>query len=152
VEGLTRDFQEFLSLLVKHEVRFLVTGGFALAAHGHPRYTKDIDLWIEPAPENATRVLAALDEFGFASLGLTAADFVTTDHVIQLGHEPSRIDLLTGVSGLTFAEAYATRVHAVFGGVAIPVLGRAALIANKRATGRPQDVADIAALEEGDDA
>lgn len=147
MDALTRDFQDFLALLVKHEVRFLVTGGYALAAHGHPRYTKDIDIWIEPAPDNAVRVIAALDEFGFASLGLSAADFLVADAVIQLGHEPSRIDLLTGVTGLRFEDAYPTRITAQFGGVIVPILDRRSLIANKRATGRLQDLVDVATLE-----
>jgi hypothetical protein len=149
VDALTRDFQDLLRLLGEQQVRFLVVGGYAVAAHGHPRYTKDLDIWVEPSPDNARRIIAALDAFGFASLGLTAADFEQPGVVIQLGNEPGRIDLLTSVSGLTFADAYDARVVATFGTTSVPILDRASLITNKRASGRPQDLADIAKLERG---
>jgi len=97
--NLNRDFQEFVELFVAHEVEFLVVGGYALAAHGHPRYTKDLDVWVWVGPENARRVLAAVEEFGFAGLGLTVEDFQASDSMIQLGHEPQRIDILTYASG-----------------------------------------------------
>ena len=147
MEALTRDFQDLLALLDQHGVRFVVVGGYAVAAHGHPRYTKDLDIWVEPTTDNAARIVAALDEFGFGSLGLTPDDFSEPGVVVQLGREPGRIDLLTGVSGLVFAEAYPQRVTATFGTSRVPILDRASLIANKRASGRPQDLADVAKLE-----
>ncbi len=144
---LTRDFQELLALLEQHGVRFVVVGGYAVAAHGHPRYTKDLDIWVEPTPANAAKVVAAIDEFGFSSLGLTPADFIEPGLVVQLGREPGRVDFLTGVSGLVFEEIYPQRVTASFGGSRVPILDRASLITNKRASGRPQDLADVAKLE-----
>lgn len=147
VDALTRDFQDLLSLFERHGVRFVVVGGYAVAAHGHPRYTKDIDLWVEPTADNAPRVVAAIAEFGFGDLGLTVADFTEPGVVIQLGREPGRVDLLTSVSGLVFAEVYPRRIAATFGTAVVPILDRASLIANKRASGRPQDLADVAQLE-----
>lgn len=149
VDALTRDFQDLLQLLGEHGVRFLVVGGYAVAAHGHPRYTKDLDIWVEPTPDNARRIVAVLDAFGFASLGLSADDFEQAGVVIQLGHEPGRVDLLTSVSGLVFAEVYDTRVDAMFGPTSVPIIDRLSLITNKRASGRPQDLADVAKLERG---
>jgi hypothetical protein len=147
VQPLGKDLREFLSLLGKHEVRFLVVGGFALAAHGVPRYTKDIDIWLDASEDNARKVLLALEEFGFASLGLEIQDFTTPDLVIQLGYEPNRIDLLTGLTGVRFDEAYPKRIANMIDGVSIWIIDRASLIANKRAFGRPQDLVDATELE-----
>lgn len=94
----------------------MVVGGFAVAAHGIPRYTKDLDVWLACSPENAAKVIAALDEFGFASLGLTVDDLVQPDVVIQLGYEPNRIDLLTGLSGVQFDDVYPKRVLTMIDG------------------------------------
>lgn len=152
IEGVTtlsRDFQDLLALFASHRVRFIVVGGYAVAAHGHPRYTKDLDIWVEPDPANADRVVAALREFGFGSLGLTQDDFTQTDVVIQLGREPGRVDLLTSISGVEFAECYPKRVPAMFGTTEVPVLDRSSLIANKRSSGRPQDLADADKLSKG---
>lgn len=136
-----------LTLLDKHGVRFLIVGGFAVAAHGFPRYTKDLDIWVECSADNANRLIAALDEFGFGSLGLTTKDFTTPDLVIQLGYEPNRIDLLTGLTGVRFEDAYPKRVTATIDGVVLPVIDRNSLAANKRAFGRPLDLADAEELE-----
>jgi hypothetical protein len=149
VDVLTRDFQDLLSLFDQHGVRFLIVGGFALAAHGHPRYTKDLDVWVDASIENGARIVTALGEFGFDSLGLTADDFSQTGQVVQLGREPGRVDLLTSVSGLSFAEAFAAREVVSFGSLSIPIIDRRSLIINKRASGRPQDLADVARLEKG---
>ncbi len=100
---LNQDFKEFIQSLNDNQVRYLVIGGYAVALHGYPRYTKDIDIWIEMSPENATRMLHALEQFGFASLDLQPQDFMTPDQVIQLGYPPSRIDLLTTPDGVDFA-------------------------------------------------
>jgi len=107
---LNRDFQEFLRSFVAHDVRFMIVGGYALAAHGHPRYTKDLDVWVWAEPSNAERVVAALEEFGFGGLGLTPTDFEDSDLVVQLGREPQRIDILTFATGLVFDEAYEHRM------------------------------------------
>ena len=147
--ALSRDFQDLLALFASHGVRFVVVGGYAVAAHGHPRYTKDLDLWLEVSPDNADRVVAALEEFGFGSLGLTRDDFTEPGIVVQLGREPVRVDLLTSISGLEFADCYPARVTSTFGNTSVPVLDRASLIRNKLASGRPQDLADAAKLVKG---
>jgi hypothetical protein len=125
-----------------------VVGAHALAWHGLPRYTKDIDLFVHPCPDNAAVLLEVLDEFGFGGLGLKAGDFVNPDQVIQLGREPNRIDLLTGLSGVTWEECRASRVEGKMDGIPVSFLGRESYIRNKLASGRPQDLADAARLRE----
>lgn len=147
---LTADFEDFLRLLNERRVRYVVAGGFAVAAHGTPRYTKDLDVWVEVSPENAGRLLLALDDFGMGSLGLSSADFEERDVVLQLGYEPNRIDILTGLTGVEFGEAYPRRVLVQLAGLQVPFLAREDLIANKRALGRPRDLADIADLQADD--
>jgi hypothetical protein len=144
--NLSRDFQEFVELFVAHEVEFLVVGGYALAAHGHPRYTKDLDVWVWLGSDNAQRVLAAVEEFGFGGLGLTVDDFQEPDSMVQLGHEPQRIDILTYASGLSFEEAYHNRVYVAIGDVQVPFISLDDLRTNKLAAGRPRDIADAADL------
>ena len=143
---LNPDFQEFLRSFVGHDVRFLIVGGYALAAHGHPRYTKDLDVWVWTDPSNAQRVVAALEEFGFGGLGLTAADFEEPDVVVQLGREPQRIDILTFATGLVFDVAYEHRVLVDVGGLAVPFVSVDDLRTNKLATGRLRDRADASDL------
>lgn len=104
---LDRDFSEFIGFLSAHEVRFLVVGSYAVAVHGHPRYTGDLDVWVLVHHDNAERLLCALDDFGFGSVGLTAADFMQPNRVVQLGYPPLRIDLLTSVDGVAFDDCYA---------------------------------------------
>lgn len=147
MQPLSKDLRELLRLLEQHAVRYLVVGGFAVAIHAVPRYTKDLDIWLECSADNAVRVLQALADFGFDSLGLTVTDFATPDLVIQLGYEPNRIDLLTGLTGVAFADAYPKRVSATLDGISVPVIDRQSLVANKRAFGRAQDIADAEALE-----
>jgi len=117
------------------------------AAHGHPRFTKDLELWILLDPANAARLIEALDDLGFASLDLRASDFLVEDTIVQLGYPPKRIDLLTTVSGVDFADCWERRARIEIGGVLVPFIGVDDLVANKRAAGRPQDIADVAALE-----
>ena len=148
--NLNQDFQEFVELFVAHEVEFLIVGGYALAAHGHPRYTKDLDVWVWLGPENAQRILAAIEEFGFGDLGLTAADFQEPDVMVQLGREPQRIDILTYASGLQFSDAYKNRVLVKIGNVDVPFISVDDLRANKMATGRPRDLADVAVLPQAE--
>jgi hypothetical protein len=107
---LDRDFSEFIACCAARDVRFLIVGGYALAAHGHPRFTKDLDVWVWLDAENAARLIAALNDFGFESLGLTASDFTVPDMVVQLGHAPKRIDLLTSIYGVTFDECWPDHV------------------------------------------
>ena len=143
---LNPDFQELLRSFAAHDVRFLVVGGYALAAHGHPRYTKDLDIWVWTDPANTQRVVAALEELGFGELGLTPADFQEPEIVIQLGREPQRIDILTFATGLVFDRAYEHRVLIDVGGVPVPFISVDDLRTNKLATGRIQDQADAAQL------
>lgn len=142
------DFRELLASFNAHDVEYLIAGGYALAFHGAPRFTGDLDILVRPSTENAARVLSALDDFGFGSVGLTLEDFCVPDRVIQLGTPPVRIDLLTSISGVAEDESFATRVAGRYGEVETHFLGRAQLVANKRATGRKRDEADIEALGE----
>lgn len=143
------DFADLLVELLEAGVRFLVVGGYAVAHHGHPRATKDIDVWVCPGAENADRVIRALRRFGapLASLGVTRDDFLTAGQTVQIGVPPLRIDLLTEIAGVDFESAWTTRERFVLGEHEIPILGRTQLLANKRASGRPQDLADVDALE-----
>jgi hypothetical protein len=143
---LNSDYKEFAGLLNANGVEYLVVGGYALAAHGHPRYTGDIDFWVSPVPANIDRLLKALDGFGFASLGLVAADFAP-DTVIQLGHPPRRIDLLTGIDGVEFAACWLRRETLEADGLQLHLIALADFKANKRAAGRLKDQADLQALE-----
>lgn len=144
---LSQDFKEFIQSLNANEVHYLVIGGYALAVHGRPRYTKDIDIWLELSSENAERVVKALNDFGFASLGLSQADFIEKDQMIQLGYPPNRIDLLTAADGVEFRNCYENRVKIEIDGVMINFIDLENLKANKRATGRLQDLADLEALQ-----
>ena len=148
--NLNQDIQEFVELFVAHEVEFLIVGGYALAAHGHPRYTKDLDVWVWIGAENASRIITAIEEFGFGDLGLTAADFQDPEVMVQLGHEPQRIDILTFASGLNFSDAYKNRVYIPIGNVQVPFISVDDLRTNKLATGRARDIADVADLPNGE--
>lgn len=144
---MNRDFAEMLSALSAAGVEHLIVGAHALAAHGHPRATGDLDIWVRPTPENAVRVLDAPTAFGGPRFGLTVEDLTHDDVVFQRGVAPYRIDLLTGITGVRFEDAYPERLEATVDGIPCAFLGRADLVANKRATGRPKDLADLAALE-----
>jgi predicted nucleotidyltransferase len=139
------DFRDFLALLDKHQVRYLLIGAFAVAAHGYPRYTKDIDLLIDDEEANAQKLVDALQEFGFSALGLKAADFLEGD-IIQLGHEPNRIDLLTRIPGLVFEEAFERRETILIDNVAVLLIAKDDLIKTKLASGRTQDLLDVEKL------
>ena len=143
-----KDFREFLALLNEHKVRFMIVGGYALAYHGAPRFTGDIDVFVKPDHENAKRIFNALADFGFSSLDLTIDDFQDQDKVIQLGLPPVRIDIITSISGVTWEEAYASKEPGLFGDVSVSYIGKKQFITNKRATGRKKDLADLEALGE----
>jgi hypothetical protein len=145
---MNRDFAEMLKLLAAENVEYLVVGGYAVAAHGVPRATGDIDLWIRPTVENAARVWRALDRFGAPRSRLTPASFTQPDIVYQIGLPPNRIDFLTTIDGVAFDAAWPDRVRCIVGDVEFSILSLAHLLENKRATGRPQDLADIARLQE----
>ena len=142
------DFRDMLASLNKHGVEYVIVGSYALAHHGAPRNTGDIDLYIRPSKKNAERLVKVLQDFGFASLGLTQADFIEPDQVIQLGRPPVRIDFLTSISGVTWEEAVRGRSAGIYGDVPVSFLGRAQLTTNKRAAGRKKDLADLEALGE----
>lgn len=144
---LNPDFTEFVALLNAKGVEYLVVGGYALAAHGHPRYTGDIDFWVSAHPENLARLLDALQDFGFGSLGLKATDF-SDDTVVQLGQPPRRIDLLTHIDGVEFAACWERRETVRFEGSALVFIGLEDFKTNKRAVGRLKDLADLEALGE----
>jgi hypothetical protein len=144
---LNPDYHDMLSALCEEGVEFLVVGAFALAAHGLPRATGDIDIWIRPSPENAQRVWRALHRFGAPTADLTLTDLSNQGIVFQIGVAPRRIDLLTSIDGVQFEAAWARRVTVDLDGLPVPVLSRVDLITNKRASGRPKDLADLAWLE-----
>lgn len=140
------DFRDLLALLNEHEVKFLIVGGYALAFHGAPRYTGDIDILVRPHPENAKRVLVALASFGFTFPNLDVDDFQDPNKVVQLGMPPVRIDIITSISGVSWEEADESKEAGMFGDVPVHYIGRDQYIANKRAIGRKKDLADIEAL------
>lgn len=144
---LNPDFIEFIGSLNSRGVRYLVIGGYAVALHGHPRYTKDLDVWIESTESNAANMVSALDDFGFASLGLKESDFLEPGQIIQLGYPPNRIDILTTLSGVEFADCYASRVKVRIEGIEVNFIDLDNLRKNKRSTGRLQDLADLENLE-----
>jgi len=144
---LNQDFKEFLQSLNDNGVRYLVVGGYAVAFHGHPRYTKDIDIWIAMDAVNAANIIKALEQFGFASLELQEKDFSAPDQIIQLGYPPNRIDIITTASGVDFEICYPARVLAEIDGVQVNFIDLANLKQNKKAVGRLQDLADIESLE-----
>jgi len=140
---LDQDLREFIELLNARDVRYLVVGAYALAFHGRPRYTGDIDFFVQPSPENAELVAQIIEEFGFASLGMVAADLTVADQVIQLGVEPNRIDLMTSISDVSFDEAWDTREYGEIDGLKLPFISKDLLRRNKTAVGRKQDLADL---------
>jgi hypothetical protein len=141
-----KDFKEFLHTLNCHDVKYCIIGAFAVALHAIPRYTKDLDIWVEASRENGERVLRALRDFGFGSLEISADDFAYPGGIVQLGYEPVRIDLITDIPGCTFAEAWENKVCDSFGGEPVYFVGLDDLIASKEASGRPQDLADLDTL------
>jgi hypothetical protein len=143
---LQSDLREFIALLNSLKVEYLVVGGHAVAFHGHPRFTGDIDFFIRATSENAERVLRALDAFGFGSLGVKAADLTEPGQVIQLGRPPNRIDILTSISGVDFDSAWPSRAPADLDGHAVNFIGMDDLLKNKHAAGRPKDLADAVKL------
>ncbi len=144
---LAPDFVEFIECCVRRSVRFLVVGGYALAVHGHPRATKDLDVWILADPTNADRLVQALDDFGMGSLDLEPEDFLEPGIVVQLGYPPLRIDLLTSISGVEFDDCWVDRVIVNVGEVDAGFISAHHLIVNKRTSGRPQDLVDVDTLE-----
>jgi predicted nucleotidyltransferase len=146
MDKVNRDFRDLFSSFVARDVRFLVVGAYAVTYHSRPRYTKDIDLWIDPSPDNATRAFAALADFGAPLTDVRAADIATRGTIFQIGVEPNRADILTECQGLEFGPCWARRVPSTYDGVPIAYLSREDLMHNKALVGRPKDLDDLDAL------
>ena len=145
---LNRDFHELFECFARNDVRYLIIGGWALAAHGVQRMTEDIDVWVLPDSANASAVMEALREFGFGETDLVEDDFMAPDTVIQLGYPPNRVDILTTPSCVSFDSCWDGRIEVQLDGLIVPFIGLEGLKANKRAVGRLQDLADLEALGE----
>ena len=141
------DFVDLLRAFIAADVRFLIVGAYALAVHGRPRATGDLDVWVDATPANAARVMRALAEFGAPLADVSEADFARPGVTYQIGVPPGRIDFLTELTSLTFAEAWPDRLRHPFGDLDVNFIGRASFVRNKRATGRPKDLGDIEGLE-----
>jgi hypothetical protein len=147
MQPLSSDLREFIHLLNTNSVRYVIVGAWALAFHGRPRYTGDLDIFVARDDENADKLMAVIDAFGFRHAGIKREDFLQVDHVIQLGREPNRIDILTGISGVTFDEAWDHREQGEIADAVVFVISRDLLIKNKRAANRAKDLGDIELLE-----
>jgi predicted nucleotidyltransferase len=143
---LNKDYREMLQCLLEENVRFLLVGAYALAAHGFPRATKDIDFFVWATPENAPRLMRALTRFGAPLANISAADFSSEGIIFQIGNSPRRIDIITNISGIKFEQAYANKTAITIEGLKIPVISIDDLLVNKRASGRLQDLADVERL------
>ena len=143
---LGKDLREFIELLNSLKVDYIVVGGHAVAFHGHPRFTGDIDLLVRLSPENSERLIDAVKKFGLEDFGLSAADFMQPGLIVQLGHPPNRIDLLTSISGVDFDEAWDNKIGGDLDGLPVFYLGWDSLLKNKRASGRDKDLADVSRL------
>jgi hypothetical protein len=146
---LPRDWSELIDSLCSHHVRFLIVGAHALAVHGRPRATGDLDVFVEPTKANAQRLGRALAAFGFPALAAEALKFAEPDRMATLGHEPLRVDLLTSISGVSFAQAWRGRITIALGEHKVGFLGLSEFVTNKRSSGRPKDLLDLALLAEG---
>jgi hypothetical protein len=144
---LNQDFRDMLLCLKEAKVDFIIVGAYALAAHGFPRATGDIDIWVDNSPANAVRVMSALAKFGAPLSNLSEQDFIATDVVVQIGVQPCRIDITTGIDGIRFSEAWQNKVAIKVDGLEVYVLSKADLLKNKTASGRDKDLGDIAWLK-----
>ena len=145
---LHRDFADFLRLLNGGEVRYLVVGGYAMAYPGYPRYTGDLDVFVEASPENATRLVEVYAEFGFNRAELKPEMFTAPDNMVRIGHEPVRLEVLTSISGVAFADAYPRRIEVTVNDLVVPFISLVDLIKNKTSTGRGKDRVDAEALQQ----
>lgn len=144
---IPREFREFLRLLNRHRVRYLVVGGYSVVYHGYPRYTGDIDIYVAISPKNARALTAVFRDFGFGDSGIDPAAFQQRGQVIRLGREPMRLEILNEIDGVTFEKCYARRTKARLDKLAINFIGFDDLLSNKRSAGRPKDLADVEVLE-----
>ena len=145
---MQKDFRDLLVLLNEHEVDFMIVGGYALAFHGVPRFTGDIDIYVRPDHDNAERILSALTDFGFGSLGLVVDDFQNQNKVTQLGVPPVRVDIITSITGVTWENASSGKCPGAYGDVPVFYIGKEEFLVNKQSIGRKKDLADVEALEE----
>ena len=143
---IERDYEELLRLLNRHEVKYCIVGAYAVAFYGKARFTKDMDVLVEPSLENGKRIVKALSDFGFENSGLTAQDFTERGSIIQLGYEPVRVDIMTSIAGVTFDEAWGNRVIGNYGDEQVFFIGLEELIKSKEMTGRKQDAVDVEVL------
>ncbi len=143
---LLKDFQDFIDLLNQHKVEYLVVGGYALAFHGKPRHTGDLDIWIKISEVNASKLVIVLDEFGVGSLGLSKSDFLKEGFVSQIGYPPLRIDILNSIDGVAFDDAYKNKQVISIAEIKINYIGLKELVENKKASGRSQDLTDLKQL------
>jgi len=144
---LNKDYKEMLQCLLEEDVRFLLVGAYALAVHGYPRATKDIDFFVWATPSNAANLMRALAKFGAPMEGISESDFSSEGVVFQIGNSPRRIDIVTNIDGVQFDQAYANRTICSIEGMDVPVISLEDLIRNKRSSGRKQDLADVEKLE-----
>lgn len=150
MESATPEFKELLSIFNEHEVKYLIIGAFAVMIYSEPRYTKDLDIWVEPSPENAKRVFAALRDFGAPLLDLTEEDFAS-EGFYQMGRPPGRVDVMMSIDGVDFATAWESRTSDTFRGVPVHYIGKRDLLTNKKLAGRHQDLADIENMQSKND-
>ena len=139
----SQDFREFIELLIKNKAEYMIVGGYAVGIHGHPRYTGDLDIWLNPTPQNADLILKSVNDFGFSSFKLNQADFTKPGNVIQLGYPPLRIDLLTEIDGVTFEECFKNLKEVIIDDLHVNFIGYDDLLKNKKESGRPRDIDDI---------
>jgi len=143
----SQDFKEFVALLQKHQVEYLIVGGYAVGIHGHPRFTGDLDIWLNPSFENAKKILQCVNEFGFSSFKLQESDFTKEGNVIQLGYPPLRIDLLNQIDGVSFDACFVNRKVVEVDELQLNFIGYQDLLKNKESSGRPRDLDDIENLK-----
>jgi hypothetical protein len=139
---LTPDFKEFVELLIKHKIEYLIVGGYAVGVHGHPRFTGDLDIWIHPTEINAAKLIQCLEEFGFGSFNLTIADFTKVGNVVQFGNPPLRIDILTDIDGVQFKDCFPNKKLVEIDGLICNFIGYQDLLKNKKESGRLKDLDD----------
>jgi hypothetical protein len=145
---LHKDLREFLELLNSHKVDFVLVGGHAVAFHGYPRYTGDIDFLVRPDVENGRRIVEVMEAFGFDETGIRAEDFIMPDRIIQLGYPPNRIDLITSISACSFDEVWESRVETALDNIPVFIIGKDTLVKNKQAANRIKDILDVEKLKE----
>ncbi len=144
----SQDFREFVGLLNQHKVEYLIVGGYAVGIHGHPRYTGDLDIWLNSTQENSERIIQCIYDFGFGSFNLSTQDFTKPGNIIQLGYPPLRIDLLTEIDGVSFSECYSNRKEVEIDNLVVNFIGYWDLLKNKEKSGRHKDLDDIENLKD----